>query len=124
MVANPKPKFLKTLKERISADNVRRALDTRELVRIALDSKEFSANADQALHDLAGPQAQSKGGKAKAAIKAAEITARDQELRAEFDELMKSPGVKRHEVVGKLAKARDVPSERINRSLRRTSGSC
>lgn len=71
-----------------------------------------------------GPDTQSKGGKGKAAKRASEIASRDQKLRAEFEKLMQSSGLKRHEVVGKLAQARGVTSEAINRLLRRTSGAC
>jgi hypothetical protein len=118
MAADSKPKFLKTVKELISPDNVRRAIDTRELVRMALESEKFRANADDPLLDLAGRQAQSKGGHAKAAKLAEKLQARDQKIRAEFAATVKKPGEKRHVLVTKFANIHKLSPYQVNKILR------
>lgn len=87
-----KPKFLKTIRERFGPKSL-----IEDIVYIY------------------GPDAQSKGGHAKAKLDAA----RFMRIRAEFAKRMKEPGAKRHQIVGTLAKEEKLSSDRINQILRK-----
>jgi hypothetical protein len=93
-----KPKFLKTWDERLGR-NPRQFID--DIVYI-----------------YGPPDAQSKGGHAKAEKSATALKSRNQKIRAEFVEGMKVPGAKRHKVVAALAKKHERSTDRINRILR------
>ena len=92
-----KPKFLKSTRERFGPHPVSLAKD---------------------ILYIFGKDAQSKGGRAKAQKNAATLSARDQQIRSDFADGMKSPGAKRHKVVAKLAKKYYRSADRINRILR------
>jgi hypothetical protein len=93
-----KPKFLKTWGERLGPY-------PRQLI-------------DDIVHIYGPPDAQSKGGHAKAEKNATALKSRNQKIRAEFVEGMKVPGAKRKKVVASLGDKYHLSSDRINSILR------
>ena len=97
-MTGPKPKFLKSLQERLGPH-----------WRDYIDNIVY----------IYGSSAQSKGGSAKAANVTAELENRNKQIKSEFSDLIKSSGLKRHVIAGKLATKHKLSAATINKILRK-----